>query len=341
MAGAAYSPVANFIFEPQLCQEYATAKFVEQILLITRALGVVRTIGLGALNSSLIAGGELIDLPYFKTIASLISLRDLTATSAPSDLAIDGLDAKAVILRRKAGPVKFTEDVFIRGLSKESVGKQIGDQIGNYAAKEIQDRLIDAAIGGLAGSGSTLHTLNDYVTSGTKAKLTFEKINQVRLLLGDAYNQINTIVMHSDVFYDLFLENISQYKIENVAGMAIVTGIPQALGLRVVVIDNASLKVTNGGSFKIYKTLFFGTDAMTLIFQQNLRIESERRLDYEAPYWRVLGNFDFAPILNGVKWTGTGNPTNANVLASTYWDEAYNDHREQLAAIYVHNATAA
>jgi len=121
-----------------------------------------------------------------------------------------------------------------------------------------------------------------------------------------------------------------------------VTGLPQVFGMRVVVVDDPSLKADNGADFKKYRTLLFGTGAMGLIYHQRLRIEAERRLDFEAPYWRVLANFDFAPHVFGMKWSSaTANPDNSDLGTAANWDEAYNDHREVLCAELIHNASAA
>jgi hypothetical protein len=112
--------------------------------------------------------------------------------------------------------------------------------------------------------------------------------------------------------------------------------------MRIVVVDDSNLKNDNGGNFKKYRTLLFGPGALGLIYHQRLRIEAERRLDFEAPYWRVLANFDFAPHMFGMKWTSaTANPDNTALGTAGNWDEAYNDHREVLCAELIHNATAA
>ena len=112
--------------------------------------------------------------------------------------------------------------------------------------------------------------------------------------------------------------------------------------MRIVVVDDANLKVTNGSNFVKYKTLLLGGGSLGLIYHQRLRIEAERRLDFEAPYWRVLANFDFAPHMFGMKWTSsTANPINDDLGTAGNWDEAYNDHRQVLCAMCVHNASAA
>jgi len=340
-----YSTVSGFTFDPQLASEYSSAAFVENLQLLDQALGVVRTLSAGDFQSSLGGGGQFVDMPYFTNISSLIARRDIESTSAPDDLDITGDADKAVILRRRAGPVKFTEDLFIRGLRRESVEQEVGRQIGNMAAKEVRERLLQVAttvLDSLDTPGANAHIKDVYVESGTKEKLTLTNLYDTRMKLGDHYNRLTTVVCHSEAFADLVSDTIGNYKIENVGGFTVVTGLPQAFGMRIVVVDDASLKQTNGANFKKYRTLLFGEGSLGLIYHQRLRIEAERRLDFEAPYWRVLANFDFAPHMFGMKWTSaTANPDNGELATAANWDEAYNDHREVLCAELVHNASAA
>jgi len=340
-----YSVISNFTFDPQLASEYSSAAFVENLQLLDQALAVVKTLSAGDYQSSLGGGGQFVDLPYFANIASLIARRDLTGTSAPSDLDITGGEDKAVILRRRAGPVKFTEDLFIRGLRRESVEQEVGRQIGNMAAKEVRERLLLVAITALDSldtPSANAHSNDVYAATGTKEKLTLAHLYDTRMKLGDAYNRLTTVVCHSEAFADLVADTIGNYKIENVGGFTVVTGLPQAFGMRIVVVDDANLKQDNASNYKKYRTLLLGSGALGLIYHQRLRIEAERRLDFEAPYWRVLANFDFAPHMFGMKWTSaTANPDNTALGTAANWDEAYNDHREVLCAELIHNATAA
>ncbi len=338
----AYSTISGFAFDPQLASEYSSAAFVENMQLLDEALGVVKTVPSGMYASSLGGGGEFVDMPYFDNIASLVARRDVTSTTAPTDLDITGEEEKAVILRRRAGPVKFTEDVFIRGVRRETVEREIGRQIGNMAAKEVRQRLLQTAVAAVHSITSHVHTKDLYAASGTKELLTLANLYDTRMTLGDAYNRLTTLVCHSEAFADLVKDSIGNYKVDTVGGYTVVTGLPHAFGMKIVVVDDPSLKVAVGGSFTKYRTLLFGQNSLGLIYHQRLRIEAERRLDFEAPYWRVLANFDFAAHLFGTKWTaGTANPENADLGTTANWSPAYNDAREVLCAMLIHNASAA
>jgi len=341
----AYSTIGNFSFDPQLASAYSSAAFVENLQLLDQAMGVVKTLGAEGFESSMGGGGQFVDMPYFNAVTNLINRRDLNSSGAPTDLDVTGATDRAVILRRRAGPVKFTEDTFVRGLRRETVEQEVGRQIGAMAAKEVRERLLSvvtAALPSLDTPTGDAHIQNVYTPGGTKVKLTLQSLYDARMKLNDSYNRLTTVVCHSEAFADLVSDTIGNYKVENVGGYTVVTGLPVAFGMRVVVVDDPSLKVENPGNFTRYKTLLFGPGALGLIYHQRLRIEAERRLDYEAPYWRVLANFDFAPHMFGMKWTSaTANPDNDTLKTSSNWDEAYVDHREVLCAMLEHNASAA
>lgn len=340
-----FSTIGNFTFEPAIAAEYAFAKMVEVLTLLARGTGIIDYVNMADLRSNLGEGGQFVNMPYFQTIGSLITRRDLDATTDPGDLDITGSKEVAVLLRRKAGPVKFTEDLFTRGLRKDTVEQAIGNQIGQKAAVEIRDalfRVATAAIESVDTPSADCHINSIYAASGTKKKLTINELNNTRMKLGDAYLQLTHAVVHSDVFADLFADGIANYKVDTVAGHMIVSEVPQLCGLKIIVTDSSLLKVTNAESYMKYKTLLFGQKALAVITAQDLRIDAERRLDFEAPYWRVLGNFDFAPHLKGMTWTAAGaNPIDDDLATASNWDEAYNDHREVLCAEAVTNASAA
>jgi hypothetical protein len=340
-----YSVVSNFTFLPALAEVYASKAYEESIELLAQSLGVVKTQGVEDFAGNLADGSEFLNMPYFDTIASLVSRRDLESTSAPTDLDLTGLNEIGVLLRRKAGPVKFTEDLFVRGISVRNAEADIGRQIGQKAAQEIREQLIRvtiAAVESLDTPTANAHISDVYAASGTKVKLTFSTLNVARNLLADRQLSLSTVVMHSDAFSDLVADGIANYKIENVGGAIIVTGHPAALGMRIVVVDDAQLKVTSGLDYKVYRTLLYGPNALRLIYHRNVTISAERRLDFEAPYWRVLANHDYCPHLSGMGWISTTpNPTNTDLETAGNWDEKYTDHRQVLAAILRHNATAA
>src|SRR6185295_475352 len=110
---------------------------------------------------------------------------------------------------------------------------------------EIRSRMLQVAITALDSldtPSSDAHINNVYVPTGTKVKLTLQSLYDTRMKLGDAYNHLTTVVCHSEAFADLVSDHMANYKVENVGGYTVVTGLAQAFGMKIVVVDDAALK---------------------------------------------------------------------------------------------------
>jgi hypothetical protein len=156
------------------------------------------------------------------------------------------------------------------------------------------------------------------------------------------YNRLTTVVCDRHAFMDLVADSIGNYKVTNVGDMMVVTGLPQAFGMKVVVVDNddtLSPCMISGDKHRKYRTLLLGSGALGLYVYQSLRFEAERRLDFEAPYWRVLAGFDFMPYVLGTKWMGAENPDNDTLVWEKGLEVTAVDHKEVLCAEFVHNAS--
>lgn len=337
----------DLAFDPQLATEYASSRFVENMALLSTIYGdILKVTGLDNLPFNFNSGGSFVSMPYIPRISSLLTKRDLTTQTPPTDLAFTGAEEKAVIVRRKAGPITFSEDIFTRGFTARQAEKIIGQQIADAAKLEARNLLISVLFGtmpALDTPGADEHILDEYAANGAKALLTFQRLADGRAKLGDAQLSLNTLIVHSATFADLVTDAIGNYKVENFGGQIVATGvIPNALGLRVIVMDHALLRIVSQGNYTKYRSFLLGPGALGLIYARGLSINAERRLDGEAPYWRILGNVDFAAHLFGMSYVDTGaNPDATALETSNNWDEAYSDHREVLAAEIIHNATLA
>lgn len=315
----AYSVISNTTFDSLLASEYATASYVEHLKLFGQAMGRVLHLACAGESAESMDGGGFHNPDKGET---------------------------GLVLRRRAGPVRFTEDLFIRGLRRESVEREIGRQIGCMAAKEVRERLIEVActalesLDDLESSWGKERTNNVHEENGEEGQLNSTNLANTLKVFGDECHRMTTVVCHFKTFNDLVKDTIGDYKSENVGGFTIITELPAALGMRVVIVDDPSLEVVNLNERTKYRTLLFGQNALGLIYHQNLRIEAERLLDYEMSYWKVLANFDFTPHLFGMKWvSGRGKPDNKALGTVSNWDVTAEKHDEVLCAMLVHDVS--
>jgi len=335
----------DLAFNPQIAAEYMQLQFVEQLQLIQEKLGIIVPFPADLMN-----GGDRVEVPWWTSIADLISRRDLTSESTGTDLKITASNASAIILRRKAGPVKYSRDVYTKGRSPEEVSAELGRQMGYRAAEEIRTRILQmcvACMDAMDSPSADAHIHNVYSAS-TKVNMSYALIAAAKAKLKDNQERLTTLVMHSDAFYDLKADARTNFPALTGHTERVLAGQLYEMtadGMRLLVVDDSNLKADPGsgsGTYAKYRSFVLGPKAIWLGYPQEMNVWSERRLYDEAPFDKVLGNFDFAPHLRGFDFQyGTigGNPTNTNFGTAAYWEEAFNDHREVLCAEIVHNSS--
>lgn len=364
MATQAQALPADF-FVPEVAAEHAFSAFTDKLYVLQMALAsaagspiVVRPPG------DLTMKGERLVMPYFKRISSLVSRRNIATTTVPTDLTMSGTERGNIILRRKAGPVTNSLDVFkLNGVTPATYSAELGMQIGQEMFKEMQARVFDmlnTVIQGLTFNG-TSH-LKDYyapyaasasTTSAVNNTMSLLMLNQGKAVMGDSMSELTTAILSSVGAADLIALNI-QVGYDSIAGHDVVTGLPRTVGmgdplvmdLTEVTSTNPSGSRTGSGSgtgtasYTMHRAYLLGPGCIEIMFPHNLELFSELRLDGEAPYTRVLGNFDFGIGMPGVgyKTASTANPTNAQLRTSTNWqDRTTGGHREVRAVIVQHN----
>lgn len=366
MASARSLPADFFI--PEVATEFAFSAFTEKLLLfqaaMTGAAGSPITI---VPPGNLTEEGERVVMPFYKRIASLVSRRDLTTLTAPDDLKLDGDTKGMVVIRQKIGPVSFSRDsVIVTRANEQGITEEIGRQAGQEMAKVVQDsifRIIFASLGITFQSVSHVRDAYEpYVAvastnSVANNTLSLAQINRTKELLADFSDQLNTMIVRSELAHDLVDLNLAT-GFDSIGGYTALTGEVLTLGLgRPLVMDN-SLAVsanpsgsrtgsgsgTGTASFNLYRTLLLGPAAGMLVFPHNLDLWIEGpKLDAESPYWRILGNFDFAFMLRGASYKAASpaNPTAAQQADSTnYEDKTTAGHKEVLAAVLECNRTS-
>lgn len=258
---------------------------------------------------------------------SLISRRDLTSTSAATGIKPTMDEVIDVKLFRKAGPVDFTHGMFrTMQLSPEAFSRQLGVRVAQRAIKRQLNDILAAAVAALSGVAAVNHDATD-------GDFAFTDMNALLGKFGDARQSIAAAVMHSKVFTDLVGDAISNYKIENVAGVSIVQGgLPGLMGRAVIVTDSASLVNSDG--------ITSGTDSyytLGLVQGAGMVTESESRefveyyLDRDQITKRIHGEIAYNVGVKGFKWdisNGGANPDDATLATASNWDQVVADKRD-------------
>ena len=356
------------LFTPEVATEYAFSRFTERLLLFQMAMSGMMGSPISVIPpGNLSEEGERLVMPFFTRIANLVTRRDLTSTAAPAPLKLAGSTKGMVVMRGKIGPIEISSDSAKTSRATDAqINAAIGKQAGEEMAKYVQDmmfRIIFASLG-LTFDGVS-HVVDYYAPfAATKSSTTVVNntislgmVNRGKALLADYMQELNTMLIRSEIAADLVDQNLAQ-GYDSIAGYTALTGNVRSLGLGdPLVMDNALMKSSNPSgsrtgsgsgtgtaSYDLLRTLLLGPNAGVLTFPHDLTMTVQGPLtDGEAPYLRILGGFDFAFMLNGAGWKSgsAANPTAVQVADSTnYEDVTTGGHREVMAAVIECNQLA-
>lgn len=274
---------------------------------------------------------------FFKDIASLVTRRDTTSTSAATKLSMIQDEFIRVKLNRKIGPVDQSRDSFRKIFARYSEMEFSGILGGQIAVAQQLDMLNSVLLASRAAlvtnnSGSLLYTVP---SSGT---ITTPALVDGLSKMGDRSDRIVAWVMHSKVYFNLVKEQIAQ-KIDGVSNFNVQTGTPITLNRPVIVTDSASLKVTSGSpAVDDYYTLGLVRNGAMAEVTETSDVVIDDVTGGEQLMTRLQGEFAYNVGLKGFKWdvaNGGGiNPTPTNLGTGTNWDKAASDDKS-LAGVVI------
>ncbi len=363
------------LFTPEVATEYAFSEFTERLMLLQMAMSgtagsPVRVVPPEQLTEE---GARLI-IPFFKRISGLVTRRDLTSIAAPTPLKLEGGTRGIVMMRGKIGPLEISLDsAKVTRADQAAINAEIGRQAGQEMMKFVQEsifRIIIASLGITIGGESHIfdayEPFNATLSTSTVVNNTISLglLNSGKRQLDDFSDQLSLMIMRNEIAADLVDQNLAQ-GLDTIAGYTALTGLVRTLGLgNPLVMDNLLLSASNpsgsrqgsgtgssppdvslsGNSHDLFRTLMLGPDMSQLTFPHNLEMFQEGpKLEAEAPFIRILGQFDWGFGIRGVgyKSGSPDNPTSAQQAdSSNYEDVTTGGHKEVLAAIIESNQRA-
>jgi hypothetical protein len=271
----------------------------------------------------------------YDEIASFDSRRDITSVSSATLLPMTQDEEVSVKLNRKQGPIAQTIDSFKKkGRTVEEASFVLGQQSAKAQLVTYLNSACRGLVASIGGVGS-----DDLVYDATNGTIQYADLVQGLAIAGDQSGQIGAMVMHSKPFHDLFGDGLANYKIENVAGVAIVTGIVGTMGRPVVVTDSSALIEVDGSDTYYYSLLLY-PGAATVEESETSTLASEVKTGNENIMLQWQYEYAFNLRLRGFKWdvaNGGANPSDSAVATGTNWDKAATDNKS-LAGVMVKSA---
>lgn len=264
---------------------------------------------------------------FFKDIASLVSRRDTTVTTAAAKLSMAQDEFIRVKLNRKIGPVDQTRDSFRKIFARYSEMEFSGILGGQIAVAQQLDMLNSTLLATRAAlvnasSGALMYTVP---SNGT---ITTTGLVDALSKMGDRADRVVAWVMHSKAYFNLVKEQITQ-KIDGVANFNVQTGMPVTLNRPVIVTDSPSLIVATGSpAVNDYYTLGLTVNGALCEVTETSDVVIDDVSGGENLITRLQGEFAYNVGVKGFRYdvaNGAANPNASALGTGTNWDMAASD----------------
>ena len=326
------------MFIPEVAREYARQEFVENLsmmeLMGPGADSPIQLVNDPAFGSK----GEYIQRPVFKRIASLGTRRDLTSTSAVTDLELTVGNEKAVKVHKKLGGVSFSLDA-VRLSGAVGLSMEIGKQFGENAATLVRDTLLSTIRGAIAAMTTTAHT-HDVWNASARTNISPELIQDWLDKFDDRQEKVSALIIHNKMMGDL-IKNYLGRGVQGVVDQQLQRKIiTETLGRRVHHLTSSILTTADAGNDK-YRAVALGPGAVELGFSLPLEIYPPfLDTSKEQVMVRARADIDYWVGVKGMGYNsgaGGANPTDATLLSSANWSVVCSDAREVLLGELVAN----
>ncbi|MBX5238630.1 major capsid protein [Rhizobium sp. NLR22b] len=265
---------------------------------------------------------------FFKSISGLASRRDTTSTSSATDLALTQDEFVRVKLNRKIGPVANTRDSFRKIMARYSQ-TEFTDIVAEQASKAQQLDMLNSTL--RAGRAALVNQSAVLYTIPSNGTMTTAGLVNGLAKRGDRADDVVCWVMHSKVYFDLVLQQISA-NIDGLSNFNVQTGTPVTLNRPVVISDSAALAVTSGSpAVMTYYTLGLTANALLAESSEEDDVVVDEVTGNENLIVRIQGEYAFNAGVKGFKWdvaNGGANPNDTALATGSNWDPAVTDYKD-------------
>lgn len=283
------------------------------------------------LAGKLTEGGRLINMPYWNDLTGNDENLSDSVALTPEKITT-GQDVATQLFRGKA----WSTNDLAATLSGADPMAAIGNLVSGYWDRRQQDALISVLKGVFTGPLAATHVNDISIADGNNAtaanKISGGAAVNTISKLGDAYDALTAVVMHSVVYFELVRQDLITF-VKNSDGTL---DIPHYLGKRVIV-DDSMLKVAGATSGFKYYTVFFGPGAIGYA-EGSPEVPTETDRDILAGDDILVNRRHYILHPRGVKFTNTTvtdtiSPSNADLALTTNWAKVYEDKAIRMVAL--------
>lgn len=311
--------------------EYFNGRFNE---LLAQKGDIFNSASNGAISLTTVSRkGDYDYTSLFSNVSGLAARRDTTSVSGQTDIKISQDEHVKVKLNRKLVPVSQSRDAF-RKIFGSFSATEFTDILAEQAANAAQIEMCDTAL--LAVRAALKQQSASYYTETSLGSISSQTLVNILKKMGDRADRVVCWVMHSKVYYDLVLNQISS-NITPLSNFNIATGTPVTLNRPVVIVDSASLKTQLASpDVDNYFTLGLTAGAVEIENSETQEIVVQDVTGLENLMVRFQGEYAYNLGVKGFKWdvtSGAANPTSTAVALGTNWDTNLSDVKDRAGAI--------
>jgi hypothetical protein len=264
-----------------------------------------------------IRGGERFKIPVQYSLDNHTGMERITAATTVTPESID--DSQIYVFSTEIGAgLTATEFESIR--RGGNANSQLAGQIATKTSNTIQEYMkyaLDGIFDGTAGA------LKDNIYDGTSEDggyINMRNIGKAKLKLGERGVDLNTIIVNSNVYQDLYEQGLTYVPATQYAESIVKTGtIPQFLNLRVLVNDTIATETSTGSG--VYNSFLAGGSPFYLAYQKNLRMYDDFNPAVGGGTYEMYWYVDFGVAVNGVSYkSATMNPATTVLQTAASWE---------------------
>lgn len=274
--------------------------------------------------------GFLVEDAFF-TDDITIRDRDPNSVSAATNDSIAASQVNSVKLyryNRTAQTLQSFRNQFPSSDAMEEIMFTHGQKLGRKAMLDWRETAL-AGLQGVfgitgfqSGNDQLVHDISQEASGGVFGQTT---LMDAMPLMGDQGGKLRAIIMHPNVYWPLVKDAAQSLSTPSTADFAVQTGLPQTLGLPIVVVNSASLVDAGGGADgqDAYFTYVLVDGAVTI--DESERPFANVFLDnsLENSVLAIKTETAFTIGVKGVSYTGADHPANAALATNTNWAKAY------------------
>jgi len=271
--------------------------------------------------------GSVFELPFWNDVTGDSEILNDSSALTPSAITAE----KESAVKHYRGKAWGANDL-AAAIAGDDPMNSVLNRVGDFWQRDLQKNiLIPSLTGAFAGPLDSTH-VNDVSidSSGDPADAnligTTNILDTVKLL-GDSWDQITAMVMHSVPYFRLVSLNLIDFEPLSEQGIRV----PRFLG-REVIVDDGVFTEDAGNSGTKYSTYMFGAGAVAYgeggapSLPDDEAVETDRDRLAGTDYFITRRHVIFHP--RGLKWTGSAagvSPTKAELENGSNWAKSYDD----------------